>query len=234
MDKKVNISYACPIPWESMVSINDKESYCSRCSRNVRDFSQDKSSDTKGIECGRFRIDQVKSINRTFNFNPRQVFVISLLSLMGISAPMHAQAQVESNQTNPIAKVYQKKSFKITGMVSDSLTGEALPFVNVVLKDTSGFIVAGSSTGFEGQFSIEPISTKLRNQDFSLEFSFTGYQDKIPRNSSLDPSAVDVVIEIELKPSEIELTPVIIEYVTGLIDPSRTDSTELRKDSFEK
>lgn len=235
MEKKVNINFACPIPWDSMKSINDKDRFCSKCSKKVRDFSKDRNTATEGIECGRFRMDQVKNINHSYNFNPRKVFVVSLLSLIGISAPITMQAQVDSNQTTSVAhQVYQKKSFKISGTVKDSLTGDAIPFANVVVKDQSGNIIAGSSTDFEGQFSIDPISIKLRDQDFSLEIFITGYHDKVLSSPTLDSSKLDVVIEIALQPATTDLPEVDIIWVTGLIDPSRSNSTELKKNPFKK
>nr|NQU92315.1 carboxypeptidase-like regulatory domain-containing protein [Bacteroidota bacterium] len=59
---------------------------------------------------------------------------------------------------------------KIMGVVTDSKTGEPMPFVNVVFKGTN----IGITTGFDGDYSIE---TKRAGD--SLIASFVGYQKQI-------------------------------------------------------
>ena len=57
----------------------------------------------------------------------------------------------------------------VTGSVSDSETGEPLPGVNVVVKNTT----KGTNTDFDGNFSIEGVSS-----DDVLVFSYIGYKSQ--------------------------------------------------------
>lgn len=58
---------------------------------------------------------------------------------------------------------------KVSGRVTDSKTGEAIPGVNVVIKGTS----SGTITDFEGRYTLD-----VPNAESVLVFSFIGYMNK--------------------------------------------------------
>jgi hypothetical protein len=86
---------------------------------------------------------------------------------------------------------------KITGVVTDSITEEPIPFVNVYLKGTS----VGATTGFDGKFSIR---TKVKSD--TLLVSYIGYKPWIIHIRQ----GVYQHFEIKLQTSNIELSAVEI------------------------
>lgn len=88
---------------------------------------------------------------------------------------------------------------KILGVVSDSITGEPLPFVNIAFKHST----IGTTSDFSGRFSLE---TKLKYD--TLIFSSLGYKAlaiKIDKFKFQE-------LEITLSPATITLGEVIIHY----------------------
>ncbi len=172
--KKVNISYACPIKWDDMQSLDDKSKFCGSCKMKVHDFTKDTELNTTGIHCGRFRMDQVESINRSFSFNPKQVFVVSLFSLLGMTAPLAAQSNSDSTLIDS-SQVISKEFIKLKGVVRDKKTQEGIVFSNVVIKDGAGGIVQGGSTDLNGNFELDILHEFLEKEDFIIEVSVIGY-----------------------------------------------------------
>ena len=207
--KKVKISYACPINWDAMQSVDEKNTFCDSCKMKVQDFTKESSLNTEGVHCGRFRADQVESINRTFNFNPKQVFVVSLFSLLGMAAPLAAQSTNDTTASDSITSV-KKEIMKLKGVVKDKQTGEGIPFANVVIKDNLGGIVAGAGTDLEGVFSIDMLREFLENKDFSVHVSVLGF--KSTSMNDLGDNDLSTSIEFHLTASEEVLGIVGIIY----------------------
>lgn len=86
---------------------------------------------------------------------------------------------------------------KITGIITDSISGEILPFVNVQLMGTK----LGATTDFTGKYIIE---TKVKAD--SILISYVGYK---PQKIKIKIGAFQN-IDIKLASSNIELTAVII------------------------
>ncbi len=81
--------------------------------------------------------------------------VTGLALTLGVSGNAAAQA-VDTIRTPHVATedVTRKPfSVRLTGVIKDSLTGEPLPFVNVVIKQ-DGKMVTGGTTDFDGVFTI--------------------------------------------------------------------------------
>ena len=68
----------------------------------------------------------------------------------------------------PFLAFPQNNSLQIKGKVVDALSGEALPYVNIVLTNSN----RGTISNSQGVFTIE----NLKSGD-SLEFSFIGYKN---------------------------------------------------------
>lgn len=68
-----------------------------------------------------------------------------------------------------------EKAGALIGVVSDLENMETLPFVNVVIKDIEGNIIAGGSSDFDGAFNINPIAPG----QYTIEASFTGYETEV-------------------------------------------------------
>jgi hypothetical protein len=88
---------------------------------------------------------------------------------------------------------------KIMGTISDSATGEPLPFVNIIiLKSTDGTL-----TDFEGRYSLE-VNTK----GDSIRFSLMGYKSVTKKILKHQFQNIDIV----LAEDKINLPEVIIHY----------------------
>lgn len=86
----------------------------------------------------------------------------------------------------------------VQGIVTDSITGEALPYVSILVKGTT----TGSTTDDAGHFSFSVPSSSV-----TLEISYMGYQTKAIK---LSPQRMRN-LKIQLVQSEITLTDVVIK-----------------------
>lgn len=197
MNKKVSLSYACPIPWEEMKSTNDKERFCSQCQTNVRDFTKDQNPDTSGVKCGQFHLDQISSINRSFSINRHQVLAISLFALLGL-APASGLAQQETGvATQQESQVLGQNSFHVKGIVRDSRSGHTVPSARVIARYSSGTILHEGVTNFNGGFSFDLPAEKLRDGDIIIEVTLQGYQQN---SEAFAKHSEKKLVEIYLQP----------------------------------
>ena len=90
------------------------------------------------------------------------------------------------------------QNISIKGIVTDSITGEPLPYVAVLLKGTT----IGGTTDLDGKFDITT-SSKER----TLQISYLGYNEK---EIKLVPGKTSQ-LEIKLAPTTIEITEVVIK-----------------------
>ncbi|WP_103983501.1 DUF5686 and carboxypeptidase-like regulatory domain-containing protein [Parabacteroides chinchillae] len=86
----------------------------------------------------------------------------------------------------------------IRGVVTDSITGEALPYVSVLLEGTT----IGTTTNLDGQFSFST-SSKPRN----LQVSYLGYAEKTLK---VIPGKTNT-FKVQLVPVSIALSEVVIK-----------------------
>ncbi len=89
---------------------------------------------------------------------------------------------------------------EITGTVSDSLSGESLPGVNVVIAGTQ----IGTATGPDGSFTISGVEAGTHD----LQASFIGYVTKRIQGVQVEAGETTVV-DIRLVPGAIELDEVV-------------------------
>ena len=67
---------------------------------------------------------------------------------------------------------------EISGHVIDSKLNQALPYVNIIIKSTSGTIITGGITDEEGYFKIK----NIKENAFIVSIQYIGYQDVRPPN----------------------------------------------------
>ena len=101
-----------------------------------------------------------------------------------------------------IAQVSLAQSLK--GNISDSETGEPIPFANVFFSGT----LIGTTSDLDGNFSL----TVLNQGKYELIVSFVGYQtySKLISTDSLPP-----VLNIELQPEVVKLRDIYVEADTS-------------------
>ena len=92
----------------------------------------------------------------------------------------------------------QGQNWTVQGVVTDSITGEALPYVSILVKGTT----TGSATDDAGRFSFAVPSASA-----TLEISYMGYRTK---ELKLSPRRLRN-LNVQLAQSEITLTDVVIK-----------------------
>lgn len=104
---------------------------------------------------------------------------------------------------------------KLTGKVVDKKSGEALPFVNVVIEGTT----LGAATDLDGKYTI----LNIPPGKYSVKFQYVGYQTKIVQNVqiSIDLTTVqDAIIE----ETAVEMQAIVVEGKTDRIQKDITSS----------
>ncbi|MBA4853427.1 TonB-dependent receptor domain-containing protein [Emticicia sp. BO119] len=108
----------------------------------------------------------------------------------------------------PLSSLAQISGVSISGNVKDQSKKEALPYVNVVLKnEKDSSFISGTITNEEGRFTL----SNIKPGNYLLEFSFTGYSTKKQPlfvgnlSTFLDVATIDLVEKIELL-SEVTVT----------------------------
>jgi len=113
---------------------------------------------------------------------------------------------------------------QITGVISDSTTGEALPGVNVVIVGTQ----QGTSTGAEGNYTIPDIEAGT----YSLRATFVGYTEKIVQDVSVSAGEATQV-DVALAPSAVQLDEVVaIGYGTQREEELTSSISRVTEENF--
>lgn len=97
-----------------------------------------------------------------------------------------------------VAKVAVGQDTVIRGEVTDSITGEALPYVSIQFKGTT----IGTTTDLDGLYNFS-----AKTSATTIILSYLGYREK---EVTIRPGRTNT-INIELAPSSIELTEVVIK-----------------------
>ena len=93
----------------------------------------------------------------------------------------------------------QAQSIKINGVISDSLTGESIPFCDVYIKNT----YIGVTSNIDGKYEI--VYTPKGND--SIVASYLGYQDKV---IPIDKSKVSQTINFAITSGRVSIKEVLI------------------------
>ena len=100
----------------------------------------------------------------------------------------------------------------LKGVISDVMTGEAIPFANVVIEK-GGDQYAGTTTDFDGKYTIKPIEPG----NYSIKATFVGYQTVEVTGVIVSANKItfqDVKLQEGVALGEIK----IIEYKKPLLD----------------
>jgi len=138
---------------------------------------------------------------------PRVIFMILLLAVInvfGVKAFPYSSDMVSGEITDPATFMQQQR---ITGTITDSKTGEAMPGVNVLIEGTT----IGTITDVSGKYTIDKPSDNV-----VLIFSFIGY---ITQRISADGR---IVVDVNLEALLTSLEEVV---VTGYSVQRKKDIT---------
>ncbi len=111
----------------------------------------------------------------------------------------------------------QQRPGSLTGTITDQKTGEGIPFVNIVIKDLAGGIVAGGSTDFEGMYNINPVNPGIYN----VEVSVLGYTTFKLEKINIAANAATRK-DFRLREASNELEEVTVLYSAPLINKSKS------------
>ncbi len=115
---------------------------------------------------------------------------------------------------------------KIQGTVQDETTGQPIPYADVVITNTE----IGTATDDHGNFFIFNIPPGK----YTLEISYLGYQTKKIENIMVEIDQA-VRLNVSLKPSAIEMEPVVISGTTPSVKKDMVGSIYIiRKVDLEK
>jgi hypothetical protein len=113
----------------------------------------------------------------------------------------------------------EKGSGAIKGRVYDAETNEPIPFANVALF-LGQELITGSTSGFDGAYSIKPI----QSGNYIIRASFIGYQTIEFTNIPIHPYQITFQ-DIGLQQSGVQLDAVeVVHYKVPLIEKDKTTS----------
>ena len=107
----------------------------------------------------------------------------------------------------------------LKGTVLDVLSGEAIPFANVIIE-RNGIQTAGTTTDFDGKFTIKPIEPGT----YTVKATFVGYQTFIMTGLIVSANKItfqDLKLSSGIQKGEV----VIVEYKKPLIDQDNITGT---------
>lgn len=104
---------------------------------------------------------------------------------------------------------------KLTGKVTDKKTGEALPFVNVLLEGTS----VGAQTDLDGKYVI----LNIPPGKYNVKFQYVGYQTKVVQNISI---SIDLTTaqDATLEDTAVEMQAIVVQGNAEKIQKDITSS----------
>ena len=120
---------------------------------------------------------------------------------------------------------YQRETFEgnaaITGRVFDGSSGDAVPFANVIVFDMNNKQVIGTTTDFDGLYTLKPIPPGR----YTIQISYVGYQ---PNKQTIQLSADQQMIKDFSMSAGVELSAVVVNYKKPLIELDQTTVSETR------
>ena len=143
----------------------------------------------------------------------KKLFTLSLLCFISFSA--QAQFTGFGGQSKG-----PKIKGKISGMISDSLSDESIPYATIVLRKANRTKeINGVLSDDNGEFKL----TEVQTGKYDLFISFLGYKEKTVKNVELTPKAPDVDLgTIVLQPTDYLLDAVEVKEKRALVE-SRVD-----------
>jgi len=111
--------------------------------------------------------------------------------------------------------VFAGTTGKLTGIVTDKKTGEALPFVNVILEGTT----IGAQSDLDGKYTILNIPPGI----YKVRFAYVGYQSTVVQNIHI---SIDLTTNqnAALSESTVELAAIVVQGDAAKIQKDVTSS----------
>jgi outer membrane receptor protein involved in Fe transport len=100
---------------------------------------------------------------------------VFLTAAFGGTIPFAHGQQAPARSTAALPETSARVASRLTGTVTDSLTGKAIAYASVAVLTEAGTLAAGSVCGDDGQF----VLPSLAPGTYTLRVSFLGYQDLV-------------------------------------------------------
>jgi hypothetical protein len=125
---------------------------------------------------------------------------------------------------------FTQSSGTLMGKLIDKETGEPIPFGNIVVE-TSGRQVGGTTSNFEGEYTIRPIPAGR----YDVKATYVGYKPILVQNVVISPDKI-TFLDIEMESTAVTLTTFeVIDYKVPLIEKDGGSSGgSLTKEEIEK
>lgn len=107
---------------------------------------------------------------------------------------------------------------KIVGKVTDKLTGDPLPYANVILVSTG----QGAATDFEGNFLI----LNVNPGKYDVKISMIGYRDNLIKGVTISAD-LTTKLEIQLEENTIEMGEIVVNADQSMINKDETSRTAI-------
>ncbi|MCA8832874.1 carboxypeptidase-like regulatory domain-containing protein [Hymenobacter pini] len=219
----VTIPLPCHENWADMAPTAQGR-HCAACAKVVVDFTRLTDaeivaylSQASSRSCGRFRAEQLQRPLRITTEAPAsRQWLAAALAVLGLGAATPVAAQTRSTppqeqrmlQGEPAAPTPALPDRVIRGRVTDSRSGEGLPWITVLLKDTQ----VGVSTNSDGTFELRSTLAV----DAPIEFFSIGYKRQTIILSGSQPLTVALVAESQRLTGEVV---VVKSYRTAWCTP---------------
>lgn len=179
----ISIPKPCSESWQNMTP-TQKGAFCALCSKEVVDFTQMTKQEIVGYlatnkkACGRFETVQLQQLNKIERSSFKWPSIISLASILAISAPITTFGQEPTIQLSDKHKQVSEESVHpsnddyvtIRGIVTESNT--PMPAVKILVVGTD----IKTETDFDGNYSL--LLEKSKIDSYTLEFSYVGMETK--------------------------------------------------------
>ena len=107
----------------------------------------------------------------------------------------------------------------LSGKVVDKASGEALPFVNLIVEQ-NGNLIAGAASDFNGKYTIKPIPPGK----YDLKARFTGYQPVLVKGIEINADKITFK-NVNMGVTTVQMeTFEVIEYTVPLISKDNTST----------
>lgn len=98
------------------------------------------------------------------------------------------------------------QSGTLKGTITDKQTNESIPFANVILTDTANNQIGGTTTDFDGNYTLKPINPGIYN----LKINYLGYTSKTIKNVVIHADKITFLnIELEASATTFEAYEVV-------------------------
>ncbi len=107
----------------------------------------------------------------------------------------------------------------LKGAITDTDTGEPIPFANIVIYNNNSQI-GGATSDFDGNFTIKPV----KSGTYDVKATFVGYKTELVSNVSLKENQI-TFLDLEMESSAEMLESVnVVSYKVPLIDKDNVSS----------